>query len=348
MRKIIAGIVSILFLGVLVSLPKACAEGISSGLESSAKILVPSLFPFMMLSSFIIRSGAYECTEKVFSPLAKIFGLPKSAVSGVVLSFIGGFPVGARCVKLLYESGEISEKQAERMMKFCVCSGASFLITAIGTIMLNNVTAGIILYVSQIVSGIILGIVSGIFSKRENESKISQKKPESMDIMQVFIVSCSDGAGAIVELTALVSIFSMLINVAVTLGADNYFLTSIIEVTTACQEIVEKGCPLWALSFAVGYGGLCVHLQIFSLLKGIKINKLVFEFYRLANAVLSSFITYLICRFFNMSVQTFAISGNASAELTSTSIVGAISLVIMSGIFLLSLKSFLFDKQTSK
>ena len=91
-----------------------------------------------------------------------------------------------------------------------------------------------------------------------------------------------------------------------------------------------------------------MHLQIFSLLKGIKINKLVFEFYRLANAVLSSFITYLICRFFNMSVQTFAISGNASAELTSTSIVGAISLVIMSGIFLLSLKSFLFDKQISK
>ena len=172
MRKIIAGIVSILFLIVLISLPKACAEGISSGLESSAKILVPSLFPFMVLSSFIIRSGAYECTGKIFSPLAKIFGLPKSAVSGVILSFIGGFPVGARCVKLLYESGEISEKQAERMMKFCVCSGASFLITAIGTIMLNNVMAGIILYASQIVSGIILGIVSGIFSKREDESKI--------------------------------------------------------------------------------------------------------------------------------------------------------------------------------
>ena len=348
MRKIIAGIVSILFLIVLISLPKACAEGISSGLESSAKILVPSLFPFMVLSSFIIRSGAYECTGKIFSPLAKIFGLPKSAVSGVILSFIGGFPVGARCVKLLYESGEISEKQAERMMKFCVCSGASFLITAIGAIMLNNITAGIILYVSQILSGIVLGIVSGIFSKREEERKNSVKKSESMDIIQVFIMSSSDGAGAIVELTALVCIFSMLINVMATPGADNYFLAGIMEVTTACRKIVEKGCPLWALSLAVGYGGLCVHLQIFSLLKGIKINKLVFELYRLANAALSSFITYLICRLLNMSVQTFAISGNASAELTSTSIAGAISLVIMSGIFLLSLKSFLFDKQTSK
>lgn len=337
MRKIMVCIISALFLGMLVSFPKACAEGISAGLESSAKILVPSLFPFMVLSSFIIRSGAYEYFGKSFSPLAKIFKVPKSAVSGVVLSFIGGFPVGARCVKLLYESGEISEKQAERMMKFCVCSGASFLVTAIGAIMLNNIKAGIILYVSQIASGIILGIVSGIFSDNEDKRELLGRKSENTDIMQSFILSCSDGAGAIVELTALVAIFSMFINVLSSWGADSYFLTSIIEVTAASRQIAEKGCPLWVMSFAVGYGGLCVHLQIFSLLKGIKINKPVFELYRLANAVLSSIITYFICRFFDTSVQTFAIQGNANAELTSTSIVGAVSLVIMSGIFLLSL-----------
>ena len=344
MKKVTAIILSAVFLEMLIVFPKICAEGILNGLESSAKILVPSLFPFMVLSSFAIRSGAYECTGKLFSPLARILKLPKSTVSAVVLSFIGGFPVGARCVKLLCESGEISEKQAERMMKFCVCSGASFLVTAIGAIMLGNITAGIILYVSQIVSGIILGIVSGIFSNKESEKKIPVKKPESTDIMQAFIMSCSDGATAIVELTAMVSVFSMLINVVEKLGADNYFLTSIIEVTTACQKIAEKGCPLWALSFAVGYGGLCVHLQIFSLLKGIKINKLIFELYRLANAFLSSLITYFICRFFDMSVQTFSISGNANAELTSTSIVGAVSLVIMSGIFLLSLNGKFLKK----
>ena len=290
-----------------------------------------------MLSSFIIRSGAYEYFGKAFSPLAKILKLPKNAVSAVVLSFIGGFPVGAKCVKLLYESGNISEKQAERMMRFCVCSGPSFLITAIGAIMLKNTAAGIILYVSQIISGMILGIVSGLFSDKESERKVSGKKSENTDIMQTFILSSADGAGAIVELTALVAIFSMFINVLSAWGADSYFLTSVIEITAACRQIVEKGCPLWALSFAAGYGGLCVHLQIFSLLKDIKINKPIFESYRLANAVLSSFITYFICKFFDTSVQTFAISGNANAELTSTSIVGAISLVIMSGIFLLSL-----------
>ena len=311
---------------------------------NSAKILVPSLFPFMVLSSFVIRSGAYEYAGKIFSPLARILKLPKSAVSAVVLSFIGGFPVGAKCVKLLYENGNISEKQAERMMKFCICSGPSFLITAIGAIMLNNTKAGLILYISQIISGMVLGIVSGIFSDKESETIFSERKPEKTDIMQAFIMSSSDGAGAIVELTALVAIFSMFINVLVSFGADNYFLTSIIEVTAACRDIVEKGCPLWALSFAVGYGGICVHLQIFSLLKGIKINKSVFELYRLVNAILSSLITYFICQFFGDSLQTFAISGNANAELTSTSIVGAVSLIIMSGIFLLSLNGKFFGK----
>ena len=336
MKRIIVCIISAVFLGILVVFPQTCAEGIAKGLYNSAKILVPSLFPFMVLSSFVIRSGVYEYVGKLFSPLAKIFKLPKNAVSAVVLSFIGGFPVGARCVKLLYESGDITENQAERMMYFCVCSGPSFMITAIGAIMLGNINAGIILYVSQIISGIVLGIVSGIFSEKESEKEISENKRDT-DMIQAFIMSSSDGAEAIINLTALVAIFSMFINILSAWGADNYFLTSAIEVTTACREIVNKGCPLWTLSFAVGYGGLCVHLQIFSLLKGIKINKLVFELYRFVNAVLSSFITYFICKFFDTSVQTFAISGNANAEFTSTSIVGGISLVIMSGIFLLSL-----------
>ena len=169
MKKIVSVFVSVFGIAVLIAFPKAVSDGIITGLENSVNLLVPSLFPFMVLSSFMIRSNAYEYIGKIFFPVAKIFRLPKSAVSAVVLSFIGGFPVGAKCVKLLYENRKINENEAERMMYFCVCSGPAFLITAVGAMMMGNVMSGVVLYVSQIISGLILGTISGFFRKDDIE-----------------------------------------------------------------------------------------------------------------------------------------------------------------------------------
>lgn len=346
MRKSAAVIISVLGVMVLMIFPQAAAEGIAGGLESAAKLLIPSLFPFMVMSSFIIRSGAYEWFGKVLAPVTKIFfGLPAAASSAVILSFIGGFPIGAKCTKLLYQNGKITNRQAERMLCFCVCSGPAFLVTAIGTIMLHSITAGIILYLSQIVSGILLGIISRwICRSQQEETNVSDTEHEKeSSILQAFILSCSDGAKAIIELTALVAMFAMLIRILSVLGMENTFITLLLEVTTACKNIVNAGYPLWLLALATGYGGLCVHFQIFHLLKEMNVNKIRFELFRIANAVVAAVITYLICLFVNPTAATFAVSGNTNAEITSGSLAGAAALVIMSGIFLLSLKQNRFD-----
>lgn len=337
MKKIVVVFVSVMGVVVLVVFPKEVSEGISIGLENSVKILVPSLFPFMVLSSFMIRSNAYEYIGKVFFPLARIFRLPESAVSAVLLSFIGGFPVGARCVRLLYENGRINRNEAERMMYFCVCSGPAFLITAVGAMMIGNVMCGVILYVSQIGSGVILGIISGFFRKDDNKKKTASSSENETDLINAFIDSSADGAGAIIGLTGLVAIFSAAVNVVSSVGCDSRIMMIFLEVTAACKDITGTGGGLWLVSLAAGYGGMCVHFQIFNLLKDIRISKIRFEIFRIVNGMLSSLMTYVICKFFDTSVQTFAISGNMDAEITSTSMVGALSLVIMSGIFLMSL-----------
>lgn len=337
MKKIVSVFVSVFGIAVLIAFPKAVSDGIITGLENSVNLLVPSLFPFMVLSSFMIRSNAYEYIGKIFFPVAKIFRLPKSAVSAVVLSFIGGFPVGAKCVKLLYENRKINENEAERMMYFCVCSGPAFLITAVGAMMMGNVMSGVVLYVSQIISGLILGIISGFFRKDDTERKAVSVSENKTDMINAFIDSSADGARAIMELTGLVAVFSAVMNVISSMGADSKIIVMFLEVTAACKNITGTGGALWLVSLAAGYGGMCVHFQIFNLLKDIKISRLRFEVFRLANAFLSCLITYLICMFFDTTVQTFAISENTNVEITSTSIVGAFSLVIMSGIFLLSL-----------
>ena len=63
----------------------------------------------------------------------------------------------------MYETKQISLNQARRMSLFCVGAGPAFLITAVGTVLLGNTKLGIILLVSQLISGLILGIISRFF-----------------------------------------------------------------------------------------------------------------------------------------------------------------------------------------
>lgn len=350
----------LIFLSVLIIFPSESSDGVRNGLNYSVMLLIPSLFPFMVLSSFAIRSGFAEILGKLFSKITTfLFGLPGVCSAAIILSFVGGFPVGAKCTYLLYEQRKISLEQAQQMTLFCVCSGPAFLITAVGTIMLNNATSGIILYISQLISCVILGIISRFICPQKSQTVITYKEnPDSLSkisIVSSFIKSCSDGAKSIIEMTALVIIFSLFINIAdkkglisflsyiVSLtGIDSRFsdtvLPIILEVTSACSKVCGNGLPLWVLSFAVGFGGLCVHLQIFDILKVIRINRLKFILFRIINAIISSFVTYIICIFYVPFKETFATSEFSETIFTSSNVVGTFALIIMSIVFLLSLK----------
>ena len=58
------------------------------------------------------------------------------------------------------------------------------------------------------------------------------------------------------------------------------------------QSIGYNVSPI-ILAFAVGFGGLCAHLQIASILKGSDFNFRKFLFFRLINGVLTSFTFYI-------------------------------------------------------
>ena len=346
---------------LLLSFPEETAGGISRGLMYSAQMLIPSLFPFMLLSSFMIRSGAADILGRALSfVFSRLFRLPPAASAAVILSFIGGYPVGAGCVRTLCDRKAISSVQAEQMMMFCVCSGPAFLITGVGTLLLHSTEAGVIIYASQVISGLILGVISGRIynrgTKRQPDKDLRGSPPQVNDPADAFIMSSRDASWSIIGLTAMVSVFTMLISVLSEtgipgliaeflklLGVDaciaEHALLIAAEVTGACHEIAEGGCPLWLISAAAGFGGLCVHFQIFSILGDIKLRKSRFFLFRTGNAFLSSVIVYIVCRLRHQTAGVFAGSLEVKAELSSVSAVGAVVLVLMSAVFVMSLKA---------
>lgn len=345
--------------------PAASAKGISDGMKYSAEMLIPSLFPFMVISSFLIRSGASDIIGRIISPVTKnVFGLPEASGAAIVMSFIGGFPVGAKCVRLLYDEGRINESQAEHMMLFCVCSGPGFLVTGVGEILLHNTALGWILYLSQLCSGIIIGIASGVvFRPCDKQAYCEIRSVRRRErLSDSFIESCSDGANSVLLLTAMVMVFTMILRLfsqsgitgsserlLALMGAGYPFSEAVFpivfEVTGACRSIAQSGSPLWLLSFAAGFGGLCVHFQIFAVLGSLKIRKRRYFFFRIINAFLSSVIVYIVCRFYCPADEVFSVSGGGKTEFTSVSLTGSFALIIMCAVFVLSIRCRSFSSR---
>ncbi len=349
---------------LLIAFPRGASDGAALGLKYCGELLIPSLFPFMVISSYIVRSGISSKLSRVFSRITGVlFRLPGSAAPTVIMSFIGGFPVGARGIAGLFETGQISRNQAKRMSLFCIGAGPAFLITAVGTLLLKNSALGVIILISQIISGLILGIISRFFYSDDvlNKSRTEERKFSSEN---AFVKSCSDAANGIISLSALVILFQAFIGVIeqsnfggavekllYSLGFGRFsqiILPSILEVTGACSEIAEGGFPLWLLSSAVAFGGLCVHMQIWGILSDVGINKGLFLLFRLMNAVISGSITYVITLFYNPVNNVYSSFSERPVPDMSTHISGSIALLLLSMLFLLSVSAKVKGKSGNK
>lgn len=355
----VMGVCAVGVIVLLLSFSADTAEGVRKGLTYACELLIPALFPFMVLSSFLIRSGLADSIGAWCGTFTRRwFRLPPSASGAILLSFIGGFPVGAKCVRLLYEQKTITAQQAEQMMLFCVGAGPAFLVTGIGTLLLHDTRAGVLLFVSQVLSGLLLGWLAGrLFGSRDQRSLKRQEKPSRGKVSwaEALIFSSSDGAHALIQMTALVALFGMLsaLNERIGLcslvesvlqwcGAEPalaeqayYILT---EVTAACQRMGAGGCPLWLIAMAVGFGGLCVHCQIWVLLGDLPLSKAKFLLFRGINAFMSSGIVYAASRFYQPAVMAAATGDTVQVEWGAMTATGTDALLLLSVLFVLSLR----------
>ena len=91
---------------------KECKSGIISGITICVSNLVPSLFLYMILASYISGSKMSLYIGAIFGrPVTKLLKLPKASSSAILLSLIGGYPVGAKCVAQSYKNKLLTKSQ---------------------------------------------------------------------------------------------------------------------------------------------------------------------------------------------------------------------------------------------
>lgn len=315
---------------IMFKMPQAVGGGVKKGLEICVYTIIPSLFPFLILSTYIVRSDMFSPFYRFFSPVSHtLFRQPECTVPVILMSFIGGFPIGAKMTSSLLENKKITKNQAQRLLLFCFNGGPAFTITAVGINMLGSFKAGVIIYASLCFSSLILGFVSAVFDDKRKAEKIPFKENQMMSL--ALSSSVTDSVNTVLSMCAWIVLFSALtecINIFNISHGAQLFINSVTEVTKGCTLACgELSIPV--ITAIIGFGGFCIHCQIYPFISQSGLKYTRFLVVRILNSALSAVICFILLLKFPVTISTLGQSTDTVIIPFSVSPFAFFSLIIM-------------------
>ena len=129
MKYIVMAFFYLGFIGILLCFPDLTIHYAYQGLTQWATRMVPTLFPFMIISSMIIHTGVDTYITKTLKPFLKsFFPCSSNGFYAIVMGFLCGFPMGARAACDLCKSNKITKSEAEYLLSFCNNIGPSYFL----------------------------------------------------------------------------------------------------------------------------------------------------------------------------------------------------------------------------
>ena len=303
----------VFLLALLLISPTVSFEYMRGSLKLCVQSLVPSLFPFMIISDFLISSDTGKILKALFArPLGLIFGTSREGAFAVLLGFLCGFPIGAKSALKLYEENKISHTELLHIMSFCNIPSPAFVCGAVG-LLFQSSRLGVILFISLILSSLILGIAGRFIYKYDR--KAVPLSPKNSDAVTAFTGAVSSSASVMLTVCGYVVFFSVLIGYATRLcdmiGAPKIIpviLSGVLEISngmSCAAGLGDQAAPLLAAFFA-GFSGLSVIFQIISLDRGRHIRKKAFVIQKLLQGVICLIISFVLFKLFPVTVTPSA------------------------------------------
>ena len=106
-------------------------QGAFDGVMLCIKRIIPSMFPMMLLSSLLCQSVVGQqipALEYVW----RYLHIPKGMESVLLISFLGGYPVGAQNIYSIYSNRLIDRYTAQKLLCFFNNAGPAFIFGMIG------------------------------------------------------------------------------------------------------------------------------------------------------------------------------------------------------------------------
>jgi len=304
-------LIAYVFVFLLIS-PECAKSECKSAIELCLSTVVPVLFPFMVISDFVITTGIADkvsyASGRVF---AKVFNTSKISQIAFFCGTLFGFPLGAKTTVSLYENGYIEKDEAERLLCFCSNTGPGFVIGIAGGC-LHDSTIGLVIYISQLLSAMTIGL---FLRKREPSISIASGVQYSGNKQYTppFLCLTKSVSGSVMptlNVCAFVCFFSVIkssVNEILDyFGSSAYssaFVTGFLEITNglSCLSSLQVSMvTIFLASFFVGFSGLSVCMQTMSLTSKTDLKTGRFFICKLIQGLLCAFFAVIICKYLKL------------------------------------------------
>ncbi len=275
------------------------SEAVREGMQLSFHVILPSLFPFFILSSLLSESAPIpKSGEKQL--FARMFRLPNVASLPLLLGLLTGFPVGAKSVSELYMRGALTKEEAERLLLFSNNTGPAFLLGGIGALFYDR-TLGLLLFFVQAAVSLAFGVFLGIGKPLPKASPSASYERRPPSIVRAVIES-TDNALHISGFIILFSVLLTTLQILFPIPSLLFFLSLLLEVGNAAKAVAKLSlCPLYlqaaALAFSVSFSGLSVYFQTRTVLQKSALSLRYYLPAKLLQAIFSAVVTLFLARF---------------------------------------------------
>ena len=299
------GLMSVFSMALLLRNAEIAMRYMGSGLRLCVTTVIPSLFPFMVLSELLIGFQGFRFAGRLLHrPVRALFGLGEDGTCALLLGMLCGFPVGIRCALTLYRSHRISREELERILLFGNVPSSAFIISAVGSSLFGSREFGIRLYVVTLLGAFLIGMIGHRLLRRQERKSASKPYIDPIPLSSepaphgigIFPAAVGNSALAMLRICAFVVFFSALtgtleyVTAALSLPNEaNALLFSLFEMTCGtgrAAACASRFAP-YLCAFAVGWSGLSVHFQLMSLCDRESLSFLPYCLAKLCHGVLS-------------------------------------------------------------
>ena len=303
----------LIFLICLISFSSTNLIAAKKGLALWTNSVLPSLFPFFIASELILETNLPYSLGKHFSSFIKpIFNVSGEGSIAIILGTLIGNPIGAKTICNFKKDKIISKLEAERLVAFCNNTNPLFILGTVGVSLYNNNHIGRVLLFSHIISSILVGYLFRFWKKNKldvnfSETKFNtQKSPIKISNLGYLLgKSIKNSINSCLQIGGFIVLFSVIISILQNMGIFfqnqefNSLFYGFIELTNGVNLSCDlySSVPLTSIlltSFLIGFGGLSILFQIYSIISKENISIKPYFFGKLLQGFFSTIITFIL------------------------------------------------------
>ncbi len=234
--------------------------GAREGLELCCRAVIPSLFPFFVLS-ILLTNCLRGRPLPLFKPFGKLCGIPEGGESLLAIGLLGGYPVGAQCIYNSYHSGHLSKADAKRLLGFCSNAGPSFIFGILSALF-SEARSVWILWLIHIISALLVGMLL----PGKSSDRFTGKQAESFTVQHALKQSLHT-MGYVCGWIILFRVVTVILNrwfLWLLPSSLQVIIIGMLELTNGCltlNNVTSESTRFIICAALLAFGGACVGMQ---------------------------------------------------------------------------------------